>query len=295
MRFCVNVGYDVHMKDVNFYRQISHMRDERFEWLDCRRAWQFPGPQGENLPASYFTCKAIHWGPFYSQSLQDMIEMTTKVSREGYYGYCPAFEPGFATADFSGHEVPYPTDRLPYALTGFAYRELTWEPAEAAKNLEQRAQQRFFGSEAPEGMGKAVMELRDMVVAAEAPPNTRAITNFSQDWINYDGQRVPHPTLAGEMERIGAMAAADPGRAAAAKQLLVNVTMLSKVRDEVLPKMQALQQRVEKARGGASPKSLQTFDQMQRLMDEMRRHYSIAVPESRKLSDYAERLETWHR
>ena len=174
MRFCVNVGYKEHEKDVNYYEQIGRMRDERFEWLDCRWAWQFPGPGGENLPASYFTRKAIHWGPFYSRSLKEMIEMTTKASREGYYGYCPAFEPGFATADFFGQEVPYPTDRLPYALTGFAYRELTWEPAEAAKGLEQRVQQRFFGSEAPEGMGKAVMELRDMVIAAESPPNSRA-------------------------------------------------------------------------------------------------------------------------
>jgi hypothetical protein len=97
------------------------------------------------------------------------------------------------------------------------------------------------------------------------------------------------------MENIGAMAAADPGRKAAAKPLLVNVKMLIEVRDEMLPKMQALERRIEKARTGASPKSLQTFDQMQQLIDETRRHYAIAVPEPGKLNDYAERLEAWHR
>ncbi|HOR27053.1 MAG TPA: hypothetical protein PLG73_03405 [Candidatus Sumerlaeota bacterium] len=281
---CVNVGYDEHKDDPNFYAQITRMNDPRFEWLDCRWSWTFPTTLGERVPGVYISRRMIHWGPFYSRPLREMVEMTSKAAREGYIGYLPAYEPGYSTADFYSHEIPYPMDRLPYLLTGFVYRELTWEPIFAGEELQQRIHDRFFGQEAPLELADDLQDLRDWVVA-----NAAAINRFSQDWINYSAVRVPYPNLGEEVAKVEQM---EPEYyEGQATPLLKQVKTLLQIRDEGLKRLAEIEANVEANRSDATPKTLETLDQMQRLIDDSRASYDRAVPEPAALDDYLARLE----
>ncbi len=292
--FCWNIGYAEHKDDVAYYRQMRLMSDPRFEWLDCRYSWTLPGPGGERLPLVYFSKNSIHWGPFYSRPLDEMVAMCTRIAHDGLIGYVPAFEPGFATADYYGQEIPYATSRVPYVVTGAVYRELTWEPTLKAEQLQDRLRARFFGAEAPADMGKVLWGLRDWVVA-----NAAALTKYSQDWISYDTRRVPHSTLAQDIEKAGTPTAkvGEKGNskvksadAAATAALLQTVRKLKAIRDEGLPMLAQVEQEVQQARAGASPKSLETLALMQRVIDDTRRNYALAVPNPAALDEYETRL-----
>lgn len=281
VNFSVNVGYHVHKDDVAFYRVIGKMRDPRFEWLDCRNSWVYPSEMGEPLPGVYFSPRMIHWDPFYSGPLDRMIQMADKTARVGYCGYVPAFEPGFNTADYYNHQVPYPTDVLNYAVSGFVYREVTWEPIVAAREIRQRIQKRFFGRDAPNQLGEDLFFLRDWITA-----NSRTITKYSQDWINYGGKRIPHPVMADEVAKLLEASADDP----ALPQLLNAVKGLKVIRDEGLPKLAEIEERINQTKRW-SPKTLETIEQMQSLINDTRKHFSLVAPDATVLDDYAVKLE----
>lgn len=301
VRFSNNVGYAEHAKDVAFYQKMREMSDPRFEWLDCRWAWELPGPGGVKLPHAYFSHQVIHWGPFYSRSIAEMEQMCSRVAKDGLIGYVPAFEPGFATADYYSHEKPFAVDRVPYLVTGAAYRELTWEPALTDAELEQRLQARFFGREAPDGMGRDLRRLRDWIVE-----NAPTITKFSQDWISYDTRRVPHQVLAEEVSKveggdkvqsalggpaIGTVAITDPAvRKAEAAKLLKTVAALKKMRDEGMPDLARIEQRMKQAGANAGPKTAETLALMKRAIDDSRANFRAAVPDPNALERYEAQL-----
>jgi hypothetical protein len=57
---------------------------------------------------------------------------------------------------------------MPYVLNYFVYREMTWQPALTLDQMRQRVQQRFFGNEASEQLGKDLWELREVMREASA-------------------------------------------------------------------------------------------------------------------------------
>jgi len=72
------------------------------------------------------------------------------LSDEGLAGYVAAFEPGFGTGSYYFDQVPLPMNFLPYCLTGFVYREVTWDPGLTLDELKQRILRRYFSPDAPE-------------------------------------------------------------------------------------------------------------------------------------------------
>ena len=136
-------------------------------------------------------------------------------------------------------------------------------------------------------LGKDVLDLRDRVIL-----NAKAITHYSQDWLSYRTVRVPHPLLADEVTRIGAITDGDAARKKQAASLARELEILVKLRDEVLPKVGAIEKRIKQARNGASPKTGQSLDLMQRLIDDTRSNYATAVPDSKKLDEYLKTMQT---
>ena len=283
VRFCVNVGYKEHAEDVAFYQAIGNMRDPRFEWLDCRWSWEYPATGGQKVPGSYISNNMTHWDPAYSRSLNEMAEVTKSIVKYGYNGYSPAFEPGFATADFYSKEIPYPTEIINYAVTGLAYREYTWDPIYASQNIKALIQKKFFGKEASSDLGQDLLDLREMVVL-----NSKPILYFSQDWLNYSCQVVPHAILEQEVEKLSSSNEARAQGATLTEQL----KSLKYMRDSGLPRLDAIEKDMKQARANATPKTTETLDKMQRLIDDTRKHYSIAVPKPELLDEYTTKVET---
>jgi hypothetical protein len=162
-RLAYTIGYQEHVKDVAYYGLIRRLsNDPRFEWMEARNSWSFPGPKGESRPASSFSKKVMHWKQYYGAPLDDMIADANRIKREGMYGMSIAFEPGYGTGSFYS-DIPFPTDILPYVLTGFVFREATWDPALTAQQMCDRIQRRFFGHDAPKRLGDDLCKLREII------------------------------------------------------------------------------------------------------------------------------------
>jgi hypothetical protein len=161
-KFAFTVGYDEHAHDPAFYQAVREMGDENYEWLEARGRWEFAGPEGKPRPASFFSKKVIRWKQHYNRSLELMITDANRIEKEGMYGMAWCFEPGYATGSFY-KDIPFPTDILPYVLSGFVYREASWNPALTVEEMRERIQRRFFGKEAPEILGRDLWELREII------------------------------------------------------------------------------------------------------------------------------------
>ena len=77
-------------------------------------------------------------------------------------GLVTCFSPGFDKGVFY-KDVPIPTDALPHALTGFVYREATWNPDLTVDDMHDLAQRRFFGKEAPKNLSDDLWKLREIM------------------------------------------------------------------------------------------------------------------------------------
>ena len=94
--------------------------------MEARNSWSFPRPKGEPELAPFFSNQIMHWKQYYLQPVEEIINEANRIGKEGMYGMMMSFQPGYATGSFY-KETPFPTDLLPYALTGFAYREANWK------------------------------------------------------------------------------------------------------------------------------------------------------------------------
>lgn len=169
------IGYQEHAKDVAYYRLIRQLsKDPRFEWMEARNSWSFPGSDGQLQPASSFSNRVLRWKQYYNKPLEELIAEANRAQREGLYGMAIAFEPGYATGSFY-KEVPFPTEILPYALTGFAFREATWEPTLTAEQMRERVQKRFFGADAPKTLGDDLWTLREIIRTRKGADQINAI------------------------------------------------------------------------------------------------------------------------
>jgi len=156
------IGYRPHQHDPAYYEVVRQMTDSRLEWMEARDSWQFPGPQGKPLPAVYFARHIMGWKYHDKKPLDQMVSDIQRLGKEGWYGCISTFSPGFASGSFY-RDIPLPTDQIPYVLTHFVHREMTWDPALTIEELRQRVQRRFFGQEAPEQLGQDLWELREIV------------------------------------------------------------------------------------------------------------------------------------
>lgn len=157
------IGYHEHAKDVAYYNLVKRLsNDPRFEWMEPRNSWTFPGPNGEAQPASYFSKNVMHWKQYYKTPLEELIAEVSRAKKEGLYGMVFPFEFGYGTGSFY-KDIPFPMEILPYALTGFVFREATWDPALTVEQMHDRTQQRFFGKDASKFLGDDLWKLREII------------------------------------------------------------------------------------------------------------------------------------
>ncbi|UCD29974.1 MAG: hypothetical protein JSV03_05730 [Planctomycetota bacterium] len=162
-RLAYTIGYSPHVNDPAYYEVIRQMSaDPRVEWMEARNSWEFPGPGGDPLPATYFSPRVMRWEYIDLRPLEQVVRNTMRVASSGMYGYIMTFSPGFSSGSFY-HDIPYPTDSLPYILTHFVYREGTWLPAQTVEEMKKRVQRRFFGKEAPATLSDDLWVLREIL------------------------------------------------------------------------------------------------------------------------------------
>jgi hypothetical protein len=284
-RFSWNIGYAEHKSDVAYYRAVREMNDPRFEWLECRGSWDLPGPGGKRLPLAYFTRQAIHWDLLCDVPIRKLIDVSRRTANEGLFGYVAAFNPGFLTADYYGQELPYPVDRVPFNLTRFVYRELTWEPSLTQDQLFDRIRTRFFGDD-PAGRELSVdlCDLHDWIIA-----NAPLLVRYAQDWVGYDTRVRSRPVLSEQIEQ-GLKETDDAKRATAVRPLRKTVEDLLKVRDEGLPMLRRIGSHLDDAEPRANPKALDTIRGMRRAIEDTRKQFELAVPDPASLGHLQRRL-----
>lgn len=164
-RCAYTIGYAEHTSDPAYYERVRRMGDPRMEWMEARDSWEFPDRDGTAAPACAFTSQAMRWRQYYNLPLEDLAADANRASRAGWYGLITAFEPGAGTGSFY-RDIPYPTDELPYTLTGFVFREVTWDPARSVADLREQVRRGFFGAEADAILARDLWDLREMILTA---------------------------------------------------------------------------------------------------------------------------------
>ena len=104
----------------------------------------------------------MRWKLYSGLPYAEMIADANRVGADGMYGMAIDFSPGYLSGSFY-KDIPFPTDILPYALTGFVFREATWEPSLTVEQMHDRTQQRFFGKEAPKHLSDDLWKLREII------------------------------------------------------------------------------------------------------------------------------------
>jgi hypothetical protein len=283
LRFCWLIGYHEHAKDVLYYQQIRDMRDPRFEWLEVRvgldpqGAWRLPGPDGRPRPLAFFSRQILHFDPYYKIPIAQILSAGTRCAAEGLFGYAPAFEPGFASGSYYSEQIPFPTDLLPFTLTGFAYRETTWEPSLTLEGLKKRIGQRYFSPDAPQRFADDLMDLRQFSL-----DHAELLTSFARPRTLYHGRKMPPLSLKGERERVRAIA--DPKqRGVEAERLKATVAKLATAL-AALDRMKEIESAITASEPAATPKTRDGFALIRRFINDTRAICSEAVPDPKLLS-----------
>ena len=290
LRICSLVGYNEHQSDVNYYRHVRQMNDPRIEWLDCRvgllgdQPWVMPGPRKEMRPMVYFSHRISHWSPQYWHPIEWTMLFARRAADEGYGGFVTAFEPGFHTASYYHDVIPFPVNILPYALSGFIYRELTWDPALTREELNMRVQRRFFSPDSPARLAEDLIYLRSFMTE-----HKWVIPNYSSGYVDWDCNAIPQRTIAGELARILAITDAVE-RTTQERKALEDWKKLAAVPDHLSGRMAEIETLIEDMSPNATPKTREGFALMQRLIDDTRKYYGIAVPDREALIDAINRL-----
>lgn len=162
-KLAYTIGYSPHTSDPAYYRVVRQMSDDpRIEWMEARGSWEFPGPDGQPLPAAQFSPRILHWEYNDLRTLDLMVKNQWRTLTSGMAGVIMTFSPGFSSGSFY-HDVPYPTGKLPYILTHFVYREGTWEPVETIAEMKARVRAGFFGAEVDAQLVEDLWELREIL------------------------------------------------------------------------------------------------------------------------------------
>jgi hypothetical protein len=283
LRFCWLIGYAEHRSDVDYYVQIRRMSDRRFEWLDTRVGldldgkWVLPGPANVPRPFAFFSKRIAHWDQFYRLPVDRLLRAARLVADEGLYGYVPAFEPGFSTASYYAEEIPLPVHSLPYCLTGFAYREATWDPTISVGELKRRVRLRYFSPNAPERFTEDMIYLHQFSL-----DHWSEITAYARPKAGFVGERVERLTVEGERKRVQAIPDAKQ-RKAAADQLRATFAKLAGVPAH-LTRMGQIEAAIDKATPATTPKTREGMAILRRMITDTRKLYKQAVPDPRALA-----------
>lgn len=245
LHLAYSIGYPPHNADRAYYARIRNMNDPRFEFMESRETRTFPGPQGQPLPPTYFSRKMVKWEFEEATPFERLVEKFNREGREGWYGAALTFSPGFSSGSFYT-QIPFPTDRLPYLLTSFVYRELSWEPTLTVDDLKERIQQRFFGKEAPAGLASDFWEEREVI---------RRYTTTGYD-------------PGGEREEKASYRHDIWGVLPSKKWGFLGCTQPPA---EVTAPLAGIEQHANQARSGASPKTLESLDMMTGLIADFRK------------------------
>jgi hypothetical protein len=162
-RFAYSIGYREHAKEPAYYELVRQMSsDPRFEWMEARGSWTYPGPAGRELPVSFFSSQVMRWHPYETLPLNVTIETANRAAGAGFHGMVFDFSPGFDSGSFYD-QIPFPTGLLPHILSGFMFREMTWNPTLTPDEARQAVRNRFLGAEAPELLAADLLTLREVL------------------------------------------------------------------------------------------------------------------------------------
>ena len=183
--FAFTNGYDEHKNDPAFYEAIKQMDNSKFEWMEARGSWEFPAAGGKLMPAPYFSKKQMKWKIWEIMPLSEQVEIANRLSKEGWFGMIADFSPGFSSGSLYGGvyggsqsklpvAIPFPVNKLPFALTYFVTREVMWDPTLTVEQVKERIQRRFFGAEAPAHLSTDLWDLREILLVCSQSLKTSA-------------------------------------------------------------------------------------------------------------------------
>jgi len=189
----------MHSEDPAYFERLREIEDPRLHWIIVWGAWEFPGPGGKYLPAAFFSRNNIRWSKPYAEPLETIRKDVFRASREGFLGFCPTFEPCFGV-DFHGLTIPYPTDKLPYELTSYAFREFCWQPTLSIDELKQRMRNRYCGPQGSRQLVEDVIYLRSFAIRGTWAQNTSTtLTKLAGEMVGYDGKPFKTTSVAGAL------------------------------------------------------------------------------------------------
>jgi hypothetical protein len=118
----------------------------------------------------------MRWKLYCGMPYEEMIADANRVGTDGMHGMGIDFSPGFSTGSFY-NDIPFPTDILPYVLTGFVFREATWDPATTVEEMRKRTQRRFFGNDAAKQLSDGLWKLREIIRTKKGVGQLNGIEN----------------------------------------------------------------------------------------------------------------------
>ena len=187
----------MHSEDPAYFARMREVEDPRLNWIIVWGAWEFPGPGGKYLPAAFFSRNNIWWSKPYASPLETIREEVFLAAQRGFLGYAPAFEPCFGV-DYHGLSIPYPTDKLPYELTSYAFREFCWDPAQTLTQFRARMRNRYCGPNGSLQLVEDVIFLRSFAIRGTWSQNTsNMLTRMAGEMVGYDGKALTNTTVAG--------------------------------------------------------------------------------------------------
>jgi hypothetical protein len=282
LHFCWLIGYTEHARDVAYYNQIREMSDPRFEWLDVRvgldlgGAWQLPGPRGVGHPFAFFSRRIAHFDPFYKVPIANVLTAAQRSADLGLSGYVPAFEPGFSSASYYQDQIPLPTDFLPYCLTGFVYREATWEPGLTLDQLKEQIRRRYFSPGAPKRLADDMIFLRQFSI-----DYAELLAAYAGPRHGYDGRELERLTVEGERARIRSIAD-QVERRQATQRLRAMLAKLAEI-PAALDRMKEIEAALVATERDATPKTREGSALLRRMIEDTRAIYQQAVPDPKAL------------
>ena len=279
-KFIWLIGYAAHHDDFLYYERIRRMGgDPRLEWLDVRNSWTLPGADGGREPLREFSPRVYHWTKYHGISSHQMQDQVLQTVSAGLDGLIPAYEPGgFKNCSIYRPHLPepFPVRLLPFSLTQFYYRGYTWTPKMSREDLVSRAHRTYFSPETPRQLADDLFFLERFMVA-HLPGLNRTIdvplALARERWMA--GLKPPKGRgLLGTVDDIWTGKRRSRGQT---KRLLLKSVAaeirrfqdMSQGKGDMVRVLQ-IEERIAELRPRASRRANESFDLMQRAIDDMR-------------------------